>query len=119
MASGPSSTRRTLKVNWYEDVREQVRKLSQTPEFALVGMAERVIFPNGSTTKLKTRCAIHSSESFSTASMVCCSVRKSDSISAESWSASIVTETRVRQELTRQAVLRMSVPDHSTRDMQN
>jgi hypothetical protein len=32
------SNRRTLKINWYEDVREQVRKLSQTPEF---GMARR------------------------------------------------------------------------------
>jgi transposase len=31
----PSATRRTLRVNWYEDVREQVRKLSQTPEFAV------------------------------------------------------------------------------------
>lgn len=27
------STHRTLKINWYEDVREHVRKLSQTPEF--------------------------------------------------------------------------------------
>ena len=33
-ACTPSSTRRTLRVNWYEDVRDQVRKLSQTPEFA-------------------------------------------------------------------------------------
>ena len=33
-ACPPSSTHRTLRVNWYEDVREQVRKLSQTPEFA-------------------------------------------------------------------------------------
>jgi len=33
-ACTPSSTRRTLRVNWYEDVREHVRKLSQTPEFA-------------------------------------------------------------------------------------
>src|SRR6185437_7757667 len=28
------ATRRTLKSNWYEDVREQVRQLSQTPEYA-------------------------------------------------------------------------------------
>ncbi len=31
----PSATSRTLRVNWYEDVREHVRKLSQTPEFAI------------------------------------------------------------------------------------
>ena len=32
-ACTPSSTHRTLRVNWYEDVREHVRKLSQTPEY--------------------------------------------------------------------------------------
>ncbi len=34
-ACTPSSTHRTLRVNWYEDVREDVRKLSQTLEFAI------------------------------------------------------------------------------------
>jgi len=33
-ACTPSSTRRALRVNWYENVREQVRQLSQAPEFA-------------------------------------------------------------------------------------
>jgi transposase len=37
------STRRTLKINWYEDVREQVRKLSQTPEFAIARQARNKI----------------------------------------------------------------------------
>jgi transposase len=42
-ACTPSSTRRTLRVNWYEDVREQVRKLSQTPEFAIARRARNKI----------------------------------------------------------------------------
>jgi transposase len=37
------SNRRTLKINWYEDVREQVRKLSQTPEFAIARRARNKI----------------------------------------------------------------------------
>ena len=39
-ACTPSSTRRTLRVNWYEDVREQVRKLSQTPNLRLPAVLE-------------------------------------------------------------------------------
>jgi transposase len=42
-ACTPSATRRTLRVNWYEDVREQVRKLSQTPEFAVARRARNKI----------------------------------------------------------------------------
>jgi len=42
-ACTPSSTRRTLRVNWYEDVREQVRKLCQTPEFAIARRARNKI----------------------------------------------------------------------------
>jgi transposase len=42
-ACTPSSTRRTLRVNWYEDVREQVRKLSQTPAFAIARRARNRI----------------------------------------------------------------------------
>jgi Transposase DDE domain len=42
-ACTPSSTRRTLRVNWYEDVREQVRKLSQTPNFANARRARKKI----------------------------------------------------------------------------
>jgi hypothetical protein len=38
-ACTPSSTNRTLRVNWYEDVREQVRKLSQTWEFGIARRA--------------------------------------------------------------------------------
>jgi transposase len=34
---------RTLKINWYEDVREHVRKLSQTPEFAVARRARNKI----------------------------------------------------------------------------
>jgi transposase len=37
------STRRTLKINWYEDVREHVRKLSQTQEFAIARRARNKI----------------------------------------------------------------------------
>jgi len=37
------SNRRTLKINWYEDVREQVRKLSQTQEFAIARRARNKI----------------------------------------------------------------------------
>jgi transposase len=37
------STHRTLKINWYEDVREHVRKLSQTPEFAAARRARNKI----------------------------------------------------------------------------
>ncbi len=37
------STRRTLKINWYEDVREQVRKISQTEEFAIARRARNKI----------------------------------------------------------------------------
>ena len=44
-ACTPSSTRRTLRVNWYEDVREQVRKLSQTQEFAIARRARNKIEP--------------------------------------------------------------------------
>jgi hypothetical protein len=32
-----------LRVNWYEDVREHIRKLSQTPEFAIVRRARNKI----------------------------------------------------------------------------
>ena len=39
----PSATSRTLWVNWYEDVREQVRKLSQTLEFAIARRARNKI----------------------------------------------------------------------------
>ncbi|MBV9082114.1 MAG: transposase [Acidobacteriaceae bacterium] len=39
----PSSTRRTLRVNWYENVREQVRKLSRTKEFATARRARNKI----------------------------------------------------------------------------
>ncbi|MBV8812414.1 MAG: transposase [Acidobacteriaceae bacterium] len=42
-ACTPSVTRRTLRVNWYEDVREQVRKLSQTPAFAIARRARNKI----------------------------------------------------------------------------
>ena len=42
-ACTPSSTRRTLRVNWYEDVREQVRRLSQTQEFAIARRARNKI----------------------------------------------------------------------------
>ncbi len=34
---------RTLKINWYEDVREHVRNLSQTPEFAVARRARNKI----------------------------------------------------------------------------
>ena len=37
------SPQRTLKINWYEDVREHVRKLSQTPEFAVARRARNKI----------------------------------------------------------------------------
>lgn len=37
------STHRTLKINWYEDVREHVRKLTQTPEFAAARRARNKI----------------------------------------------------------------------------
>jgi len=44
LACTPSSTRRTLRVNWYEDVCEFVRrKLSQTPEFAIAHRARNKI----------------------------------------------------------------------------
>jgi Transposase DDE domain len=42
-ACTPLSTHRTLRVNWYEDVREHVRKLSQTPEFAIARRARNKI----------------------------------------------------------------------------
>jgi hypothetical protein len=42
-ACTPSATHRTLRVNWYEDVREEVRKLSQTPEFAIARRARSKI----------------------------------------------------------------------------
>ncbi|MDQ2840094.1 MAG: IS1182 family transposase [Acidobacteriota bacterium] len=42
-ACTPSSTHHTLRVNWYEDVRERVRKLSQTPEFAIARRARNKI----------------------------------------------------------------------------
>ncbi|MDQ6734931.1 MAG: IS1182 family transposase [Nitrospirota bacterium] len=42
-ACTPSSTHRTLRVNWYEGVREDVRKLSQTPEFAIARRARNKI----------------------------------------------------------------------------
>lgn len=42
-ACTPSSTHRTLRVNWYEDVREHVQKLSQTPEFAIARRARNKI----------------------------------------------------------------------------
>lgn len=42
-ACTPSSTHRTLRINWYENVREQVRKLSQTPEFAIARRARNKI----------------------------------------------------------------------------
>ena len=42
-ACTPSSSRRTLRVNWYEGVREDVRKLSQTPEFAMARRARNKI----------------------------------------------------------------------------
>ncbi len=42
-ACTPSATRRTLRVNWYEDVRERVRKLSQTPEYATARRARNKI----------------------------------------------------------------------------
>lgn len=42
-ACTPSSKQRTLRVNWYEDVRENVRKLSQTPEFAIARRARNKI----------------------------------------------------------------------------
>ena len=34
---------RTLKINWYQDVREHVRKISQTPEFGMVRRARNKI----------------------------------------------------------------------------
>jgi hypothetical protein len=37
------STRRTLKINWYEDVRKRVRNLSQTPEFSVARRARNKI----------------------------------------------------------------------------
>ena len=37
------TTHRTLTVNWYEDVREEVRMLSQTPEFAAARRARNKI----------------------------------------------------------------------------
>jgi Transposase DDE domain len=37
------STHRTLKINWYEDVREHVRKLSQTAEFEAARRARNKI----------------------------------------------------------------------------
>ena len=42
-ACTPSATRRTLRVNWYEDVREHARKLSQTPEYAIARRARNKI----------------------------------------------------------------------------
>jgi hypothetical protein len=42
-ACTPSATRRTLRVNWYEDVREHVRQLSQTPEYATARRARNKI----------------------------------------------------------------------------
>ena len=42
-ACTPSATHRTLRVNWYKDVREEVRKLSQTPEFAIARRARNKI----------------------------------------------------------------------------
>ena len=37
------STRGTLKINWYADVRERVRKLSRTQEFAIARRARNKI----------------------------------------------------------------------------
>jgi hypothetical protein len=42
-ACTPSATRRTLRVNWYEDVREHVRKLTQTSEYAIARRARNKI----------------------------------------------------------------------------
>jgi Transposase DDE domain len=42
-ACTPSSTHRTLRVNCYEDAREQVRKLSQTPGYAIARHARNKI----------------------------------------------------------------------------
>ncbi|MFZ0593888.1 MAG: transposase [Bryobacteraceae bacterium] len=40
---GTPSTHRTLKISWYEDVREHVRKVSQTPDFATARRARNKI----------------------------------------------------------------------------
>jgi hypothetical protein len=55
-----------LRVNWYENVREHVRKLSQTPEFAIARRDRN---------KIETVAALNQAdhfaeESFSTASKV-------------------------------------------------